>query len=107
VEDLSPDILEMARVLIASGVTAQHTQEDMPRDDERPPYTVPEAAAIMRVHEATLYRAIQKGELRAFSAGSGGRAIRIPAGELDAFKKRRTIRPGQASSESCCREVVA
>ena len=35
---------------------------------------------------------IQAGQLDAYSVGLSGRAIRIPAGALDAFKARRMIR---------------
>jgi excisionase family DNA binding protein len=95
VEDqLSPGVLALARVL-AAGLTATAPAED--KADRRPPYTVPEAAALLRVHESTLYRAIQNGDLAAYSVGSGGRAIRIPACELDAFKSRRAIQATQTS----------
>jgi excisionase family DNA binding protein len=92
---ISPAVLEVARALIASGLTAQPASE--PDDCEQPPYTVPEAADLLRVHESTLYRAIQDGDLGAYSVGAGGRAIRIPAAELEAFKMRRAIRPVRGS----------
>jgi excisionase family DNA binding protein len=60
-----------------------------------PPYLAPEAAALLKVHDSTLYRAIQAGRLQAFSVGAAGRAIRIPADELEAFKARRMIRKAQ------------
>jgi excisionase family DNA binding protein len=93
VDDCIPsDVLDLARALAAAGLAPRRPD---PEPGERPPYTVPEAADMLRVHESTLYRAIQDGDLGAYSAGSGGRAIRIPAGELDAFKARRMIRrPG-------------
>ncbi len=89
-DHISPDVLALARALVASGLTAPRRRQA--QEPERPPYTVPEAAEQLNVHESTLYRAIQAGGLGAYSVGSGGRAIRIPAGELEAFKARRMIR---------------
>jgi excisionase family DNA binding protein len=96
VDDIPADVLELARVLVASGLGAPREPE--PPCADEPPHTVPEAAALMRVHESTIYRAIQDGALGAFSVGSGGRAIRIPAAELAAFKARRLNRR-RATSE--------
>jgi excisionase family DNA binding protein len=92
VEDLAvpPAVLKVARALIASGFDAGITDE--PQGGERPPWKVPEAAARLKCHESTLYRAIQSGDLAAYSVGAAGRAIRIPADELDAFMARRMIR---------------
>lgn len=83
-------VLKVARALIASGFDVGEIEETPAAD--RPPYLVPEAAALLKVHESTLYRAIQAGQLDAYSVGLSGRAIRIPAGALDAFKARRMIR---------------
>jgi excisionase family DNA binding protein len=80
VEAVSPAVLKAALALVASGLGA-----DDESSDERPPYTVPEAARRLRVHDCTVYRAIQERRLRAYSVGSKGRAIRIPADALDAF----------------------
>lgn len=93
----------MARALVASGLAGQPAQEDITRR----PYTVPEAAVALRVHESTLYRAIQSGELAAYSVGNAGRAIRIEAAELDAFKNRRKIRPAATDLGGCCRAGAA
>lgn len=87
---VSPAVLKVARALVASGFDAG-TDDESP-EIERPPYRVPEAAVLLKVHESTLYRAIQTGALGAFSVGVAGRAIRIPADELDAFRARRMIR---------------
>lgn len=97
---ISPDVLEVARALVASGVTARCLVEPElePAEGERPPWRVPEAAAHLKVHESTLYRAIQDGDLDAYSVGAGGRAIRIPAAELEAFKLRRRIRRPRVTS---------
>lgn len=109
-EQISPDVLALARVLADAVATTAAAREEPA--GERPPYTVPEAASLLRVHESTLYRAIQQGEIEAYSVGSGGRAIRIPASEFDAFKRRRVVQarartlaqtnaaPGGISAES-------
>jgi excisionase family DNA binding protein len=88
---LPPAVVRVARALVASGFDPGVT-EDVQADGERPPYTVPEAARLLKVHESTLYRAIQSGDLPALSVGRAGRAIRIPADDFDAFKAKRMIR---------------
>jgi len=93
VEDqIPPEVLALARAFVASGLGVRCAGKDEPTEAERPPWTVAEAAAHLKVHESTLYRAIQAGSLGAYSVGSGGRAIRIPDRELGAFKARRMIR---------------
>jgi excisionase family DNA binding protein len=89
VEAVSPAVLRAALALVASGLGAD---DENGGTDDRPPYTVPEAAVRLRVHECTVYRAIQEGRLRAYSVGSKGRAIRIPAAALDAFMAAGMIR---------------
>lgn len=88
-EAVSPAVLKAALALVASGLGAG---DESTGSDDRPPHTVPEAAKRLRVHECTVYRAIQERRLRAYSAGSGGRAIRIPADALDEFVASQTIR---------------
>lgn len=83
---VSPAVLKAALALVASGLAADD------ENDERPPYTVPEAARRLRVHDCTIYRAIQERRLSAYSVGSKGRAIRIPAAALDAFTAAGMIR---------------
>ncbi len=102
IPEIPPDVLRVARALVASGLTAQRSNGESAQATcpERPPYTVPEAAAQLRVHESTVYRAIKDGELNAYSVGTSGRAIRIPATELDAFKSRRKIRPAASAGET-------
>lgn len=95
-EEIAPDVLAIARMLIAGGIAGRCPSEPE-ASAERPPHTVPEAAELLRVHESTLYRAIQDGDLGAYSVGSGGRAIRIPDAELQAFKARRRIRRPRAA----------
>jgi excisionase family DNA binding protein len=51
---------------------------------ERELLHVKEAADAVRVHEATIYRAIQDGQLRALRLGEHGR-YRIRRTDLDAF----------------------
>ena len=98
-DHISLDVLEVARALVASGLIARNASEPEAAEcAEQPPYTAPEAAGQLRVHESTLYRAIQDGDLGAYSVGSGGRAIRIPATELEAFKARRMIKRLRAAS---------
>ena len=95
-DGIPASVLELARALIATGLGGASEPEPGDAADE-PPLTVAEAAAQVRVHESTLYRAIQDGDLGAYSVGSAGRAIRIPASELAAFKERRMNRRRAAS----------
>jgi excisionase family DNA binding protein len=61
-----------------------------------PLLTVPELAAALRVHPASIYRRIQSGQIRArrIGASPGGR-LRIPATELD-----RLLEPVEAARAS-------
>ena len=52
-------------------------------DFERPFYTVPEAAEILRVHENTIYRLIKKKAIEYYKVGA---QIRIAAAELERLK---------------------
>ena len=52
-------------------------------DFERPFYTVPEAAKILRVHENTIYRLIKNKRIEHYKVG---RQIRIAASELEKLK---------------------
>lgn len=52
-------------------------------DFERPFYTVPEAAKLLRVHENTLYRLIRAGKVEHYKIGV---QIRITASELERLK---------------------
>lgn len=52
-------------------------------DFERPFYTVPEAAELLRVHENTLYRLIRAGKVEHYKIGV---QIRITASELERLK---------------------
>lgn len=52
-------------------------------DFERPFYTIPEAAAKLRVHENTLYNMIRRKEIEHYKIG---KQIRISAAELEKLK---------------------
>jgi putative molybdopterin biosynthesis protein len=52
-------------------------------DFDRPFYTIPEAAAKLRVHENTLYNMIRRGELEHYKVG---KQIRLSAAELEKLK---------------------
>lgn len=52
-------------------------------DFERPFYTVPEAAKILRVHENTIYRLIKNKQIEHYRIGS---QFRISASELERLK---------------------
>ena len=52
-------------------------------DFERPFYTVPEAAELLRVHENTLYNLVRKKKIEHYKVGV---QIRIAAAELERLK---------------------
>ena len=52
-------------------------------DFERPFYTVPEAAELLRVHENTIYRLIRSKQIEHYKVGV---QIRISAAELERLK---------------------
>lgn len=52
-------------------------------DFERPFYTIPEAAAKLRVHENTLYNMVRRKEIEHYKIG---KQIRISAAELEKLK---------------------
>jgi putative molybdopterin biosynthesis protein len=52
-------------------------------DFERPFYTIPEAAELLRVHENTLYNMVRRKELTHYKVG---KQIRIVAAELEKLK---------------------
>jgi excisionase family DNA binding protein len=51
----------------------------------RKPYRVAEVAAMLDVHQATIYRDIEAGRLKALRVGSGKGALRILPAALDAY----------------------
>ena len=52
-------------------------------DFTKPFYTVPEAAALLQVHENTIYNMVRRKEIEHYKVG---RQIRISAAELERFK---------------------
>ena len=52
-------------------------------DFDRPFYTIPEAAAKLKVHENTLYNMVRRGELEHYKVG---KQIRLAAAELERLK---------------------
>lgn len=52
-------------------------------DFERPFYTIPEAAELLRVHENTLYNMVRRKEIEHYKVG---KQIRIAAAELERLK---------------------
>ena len=52
-------------------------------DFERPFYTVPEAAEILRVHENTIYTLVRSKQIEHYRIGN---QIRITAAELEKLK---------------------
>lgn len=52
-------------------------------DFDRPFYTVPEAAELLRVHENTIYRLIRSKKIEHYKVGV---QIRIAAAELERLK---------------------
>lgn len=79
-----PEAIAAFRIL----VTASLRRRAEEKKSEEPPavaYTVKEAAAILRVGEDSVYRAIQDGRLKAFSLSRGQirpRGLRIPSKHL-------------------------
>lgn len=51
----------------------------------RKPFRVAQVAAMLDVHQATIYRDIEAGRLKALRVGSGKGALRILPAALDAY----------------------
>lgn len=58
-------------------------------DFDRPFYTIPEAAAKLRVHENTLYNMVRRGQINYYKVG---KQIRIATTELERLKVYATER---------------
>ena len=57
-----------------------------PADPEiHKPFRVAQVAAMLDVHQATIYRAIETGRLKALRVGSGKGALRIMPDAYDAY----------------------
>lgn len=54
-------------------------------------YTIREAAVILKIHRATAYRLVQRGELPVVRIGS---VLRVPARELQRLLERGAVEPG-------------
>lgn len=50
---------------------------------DRPFYTIPEAAELLRVHKNTLYNMVRRKEIEYYKVGN---QIRISASELEQFR---------------------
>lgn len=50
-------------------------------------YTIPEIADILRVGERTVYRMVERGELKAYKISR--KAVRISRKDLDAFLRKK------------------
>ena len=61
-------------------------------DFDRPFYTIPEAAAKLRVHENTLYNMVRRKEIEHYKIG---KQIRISAAELEKLKIPAENAPNQ------------
>ena len=53
-------------------------------------YTIPEAAAVLRVHENTVYNMVRRREIEHYKVG---KQIRITAAELERLKVPAQNRP--------------
>jgi excisionase family DNA binding protein len=53
--------------------------------DHRKPFRVAQIAALLDVHQATIYRDIECGRLKALRVGAGKGALRIMPAALDAY----------------------
>lgn len=82
---IPPAVLEVARALVASGLTFEDVAKCSKNTRTRP-YRVKEVADALDVHVSTVYRDIDAGRLVALRVGSGRGAIRVPVEELDAYK---------------------
>jgi excisionase family DNA binding protein len=81
----------LARAAAAFRELAEAIAEAIEEMDPRPPQadgtvTIKTAAVALGVSTALVYQQIRKGSMKAIHIG---RAVRIPASELEAFRKRR------------------
>jgi len=51
-------------------------------------YTVPEVAAILRVHKSTVYRDVGSGRCGAYRVGKGRGTVRIPEESFIEYRRR-------------------
>lgn len=55
-------------------------------DFDRPFYTIPETAELLKVHENTIYNMVRRGEIEHYKIG---KQIRISSAELEKLKVER------------------
>lgn len=65
-------------------------------DFEKAFYTIPEAAAVLRVHENTLYGMVRRKEIEHYKVG---KQIRIATSELERLKVPVEKQPNQNKSD--------
>jgi excisionase family DNA binding protein len=63
-----------------------------------PVYTVPEVAALLRVHKSTVYRDVESGRIDAYRVGKGRGTVRITADALREYRRRAVTRPAEDGS---------
>ena len=65
----------------------------------RKPFRVAQVAAMLDVHQATVYRDIEAGRLRALRVGAGKGSLRIMPEALDAYLALLEVRAVSAMAE--------
>ena len=65
----------------------------------RKPFRVAQVAAMLDVHQATVYRDIEAGRLRALRVGAGRGSLRIMPEALDAYLALLEVRAVSAMAE--------
>jgi excisionase family DNA binding protein len=56
-------------------------------------YTVPEVAALLRVHKSTVYRDVESGRITAYRVGKGRGTVRVTGDALHEYRLRAVTRP--------------
>lgn len=64
-----------------------------------PVYTVPEVAALLRVHKSTVYRDVESGRIDAYRVGKGRGTVRITDAALREYRRRAVTRPEARAAE--------
>lgn len=82
-EAVTPDVLRVARMIVASGVSAAGAA---PVRTE--PYRVDEAAKALGISRPTMYREIARGNCRAERFGVGRGTIRITVEDFAEYKRK-------------------
>jgi len=87
-------VLLLARLIAASDVA------EPPEPARTKPYRVSEVAGMLDVHISTVYKEIQRGNLRALRTGIGRGAIRIPVDALAEYERDTENRAAAAREAS-------